>query len=477
MIPHHLIQRELGLRGSFYDYVKMAWPQVVHNDYHDGWHIKLICDHLQAVAEGQIRNLIINVPPGSMKTLNTSVFFNSWAWLHYPSLAFIYASYDLSNMLRASEMLEDLLISDWYKTRWGDHCSLDPQAAKREFTTDQGGYRYNTSVQGPLTGRHADILIVDDPMKPLAANSAYVGLDLVINWWRGTVTSRMKSDETGRKIVIMQRLHEDDLTGYLLRSAPEEWTHLSIPMRFEQSTAYKSKWGNDPRNTEGEVMWPEHLSDETLRKKERDMGAMVVASQLQQRPAPEGGAIFKAQQFKYWSVLPAKFDFVVCSWDCSFKDTDGSDYVAGQVWGKKGGEFYLIDSLRKRMGYSETQVAVETFTRKYPYSHTLIEDTANGVAVIDSLKKKLSGIIPVKPQGGKLSRAHAVTPLFEAGNVYFPDPTKMPWVNDLIGELLQFPVGSNDDQVDSLSQALTYLQSKVSHFGAAMEAAQRTGNW
>jgi predicted phage terminase large subunit-like protein len=242
----------------------------------------------------------------------------------------------------------------------------------------------------------------------------------------------------------------DDLAGRLLEAESagegEAWRKLVFPAIAEV---------DEPHRRVGEALHPERYDIHDLTRIKANIGPRDWNAMYQQRPAPAEGAVFKKDWFQWWTALPERFDRVVMSWDLTFKDTAGSDYVVGQVWGQLGAQAWLLDQVRARMGFVETCEAVARMARKWPQAmEKLVEDKANGPAVIDYLKRSIPGIVPIEPDGSKVARAHAVTPLFEAGNVFFPDPSIAPWAPDLEFELAAFPMGANDDQVDALTQAL-----------------------
>jgi predicted phage terminase large subunit-like protein len=467
------IEREIGLRGSFYDFVKMAWPVVEPSlEFRDNWHIKLICEHYEAATRGELRLLAVNLPPGGMKSLLTCVFWPCWAWIREPGLRWIFVSFDQSLTNRDSKKSLQLICSEWYQKRWGDKVEADPTAAIGDHSNTAGGWRFATSVDGKMTGRHADIIVVDDPIKPLEVNKK--AIEHVLEWWTGTVPTRLRDQATGRKIIIMQRLHEMDLVGYVLRNE-RGWEHLRLPMRFEPSAPSATRLGRDPRTEEGELFWPSRFPETSVLDLEKNLGSRGTAAQLQQRPSPEDGAVFQREWLSNrWAQLPEKFEKVIQSWDLTFKDGDGTDYVVGQVWGVLGPNFYLLDQVRGRKDFPNTLVAIKALSKKWPRAITkIIEDKANGPAVASVLRETLSGIIMVQPEGGKLARANAVAPLFEAGNVLLPE--KASWIEGYIEELLTFPVGQHDDQVDASTQALTFLFNKTSKFIQAMKRVKEGG--
>jgi predicted phage terminase large subunit-like protein len=290
---------------------------------------------------------------------------------------------------------------------------------------------------------------------------------------------------------MMQRLHENDLAGLAeaegmwTPDTPKGWDFLRLPMRYESELHCHTSIGfEDPRKESGEeLLWPSYKDEEEVSQIEKDMGGKdgtTVAAQLQQRPAPAKGVIFDKDTFQHYTLatLPDSFDFVIDSWDCTFKDTDSSDYVVGQKWGMKGSKFFLLALKRGRWSFIKTLSEVESLRTdaSYPKAHAvIIEDKANGSAVINVLSQKVSGFVAIQPEGGKVVRANAVTPLFEAKNVFHPHPDLAPWITLHENEMLKFPKGKNDDSVDCATQALNYLQSKATHFAAAMDAVVQGG--
>jgi predicted phage terminase large subunit-like protein len=302
------------------------------------------------------------------------------------------------------------------------------------------------------------------------ADQARGALEKDWEWWRGTMASRKADPSQFRRVGIMQRLHESDISA---RCIEEGYTLLSLPMRFETERRCVTRWGGDRRTVEGELLCPGRFDESTVAATERDMGSQVAAAQLQQRPSPAKGLIFERDWLAHeWRELPASGTYVQ-SWDCTFKDLSTSDYVAGQVWMVSGPRFYLVDRVKARMNFPATKQAIRDMASRHPKAMTiLVEDKANGSAVIQELTTELSGLIAVTPQGGKVARANAVSPLFEAGNVFVPALSRAPWVAEWREEMATFPMGRHDDDVDTTTQALIYLRAHdVSDYIAAIRLA------
>jgi predicted phage terminase large subunit-like protein len=470
------IDSERALR-SLREFVRQAWVIVEPSTpFVPGFHIDAIIDHLEAVTRGEIRNLLINVPPRHMKSLLVSVFWPAWEWIRWPERRWLYSAYAASLSIRDSVKFRRLIESPWYQARWGDRFDLtSDQNTKVRVDNSRSGYRIATSVGGSATGEGGDRIICDDPhnVQEVESDSVRKG---TLDWWAVVMSTRVNDPKTTAMVVVMQRCHQQDLSGHLLEQGG--WEHLCLPGEYEGPTCATSIGFSDPRTTIGELLWKERFGPKEIEDLKRSLGSYAAAGQLQQRPSPLGGGIFKRHWWRYWQPPGANLPPVVVqlpdgtyqsipaiyrpqrveqieSWDCSFKDLVTSDYVVGQVWGRLGAYYFLGDQVRDRMDCPTTVKAVRELSQRYPGSLAkLIEDKANGSAVIQMLKHEIEGILAVNPEGGKVPRAMAVSPLIEAGNVYLPHPLYAPWVNDFIEECAAFPNGAHDDQVDAMTQAL-----------------------
>lgn len=458
------LDRELGSR-SMRDFVEMAWPLVEPGTrFKSNWHIDAVCEHLEAAVHGDLKRLCISIPPGCMKSLTCSVLLVPWAWTHKPEMKFINGSYSDTNMARDSVKAQNIITSDWYTKCWGH--VVQPKKDRwtiRQFANKEGGFRAYTTVKGGITGEHADFHVIDDPTRAQDANGSLAvaanALEATIAWYDGTMSSRATDSSKFVRLLIMQRLHEKDLTGHVLKNGGYE--HLMLPMEFEPARKCFTSIGfEDPRTEEGELLWPEHFPAEVVETKKIDLGPRAAAAQLQQNPTPAEGNIFLAKWTeKRYEELP-KFSKLIQSWDCTFKE-GGTSFVVGQVWGTKDSDYYLLDEFRKKVGFSDTCLAIKAMSAKWPRAHLkLIEDKANGPAVVDVLKKKLTGLKLVQPEGGKIVRAEAVEHLWAAGNVVLPSDNIAPWIEEWVLEIIKFPNGAYDDRVDAMSQALLWLQLK-----------------
>ena len=502
--------RDLALRcaADLRVFIREAWPLLEPaRPFVGNWHIDCVAEHLMAVSAGELPRLLINIPPGTTKSSTVAVLWPSWEWLTSPHVRWIMASYAQTFAFRDSRKMRALLQSRGGKAAGtlfdrrgyqgvltllgqGWRLALD-QNAKGRYDTTAGGMRLATSVDGAATGDHGDRIVVDDPLNPKQARSLADRTN-ANEWWDETMSSRY-IDEDAAAVIVHQRLHQADLTGHLL-AREAGWHHLCLPAEYipGHQFTYPAKvvlpsgreLAGDPRTKPGELLDAKRLSAARLAKLAVDLGSYAYAGQYQQQPAPEGGGMFKKAWFtRRWQPddlrrLELGFDRVIASWDMAFKDTKGSDFVVGQLWGFHGADCYLLAQVRGRFSFTTTLHVVEALALFEPYGPAarakLVEDKANGTAVIDTLRSTVGGLIAVEPEGGKYVRAAAVTPYAEGGNVILPAADTIPCpefyvdaagehhdlpattVADWLYEHSVFPAGANDDQVDAHSQALTW---------------------
>jgi predicted phage terminase large subunit-like protein len=420
------------------------------------WHHSLIAEHLEATVSGEITRLIINVPPRTLKSTISNICFPSWVWIKEPNTKFLCGSY-ADTLARKHSVLRRLLMEcPWYQERWGDRFQLaDDQNVKSDYMNNKMGQMKAAGINGSVTGEGGDFIIIDDPHNPKTAESQ-TEREKALESFDLTWSSRLNDKKTGRIIIIMQRLHHRDLTGHLL--AKGGWTHLCLPSEAEGRTTLTFPLTKKTHIREdGSLLLPNREGPEELAQAKIDLGSYGYAGQHQQRPVPREGGIIKLDWLKYYDQLPdVRWDMILQSWDLAFKGEAQSDYVVGQVWAKSGGRAYLIDQVRAKMNFPQTIQAFRQFSAKHPHvGLKLVELKANGEALLASLQKEISGIVGVIPDKAKELRLHAVSPFFEAGNVYLPKQT--PWINDYTQELVSFGSWDHDDQVDCTTQALSRL--------------------
>lgn len=414
-------------------------------------YLKRLSVWLMEATLGVRRRIIVSLPPRHGKSELISRWFPVWALNHRPDLRIALCSFGAALAAEHGGWVRDTIAAHADRLR----VRLKPGSkAASAWKTTAGGGMVSVGVGGPLTGKGFNIGIVDDPIKNRQESDSETVRRAVRNWYTSTFYTRQ---EPGASIVVlMTRWHEDDLAGWLLeeaRQGGERWDLLSLPARAEE---------NDPLGRRvGEALCPWRYNEDDLREKERAVGSRDWAALYQQRPSPDEGEIFRRAWWQRWRVLPPRFDSLVLSVDCAFKDLRSSDYVVVQVWGRVGASFHLVDQVRDRMSFTATVNAVRAMAAKWPLaSAKLIEDKANGSAVIDTLRKEIPGLLPVEPHGGKVARAWAVQPYIEARNVWIPEDAAFPWVGHFVEEAACFPNGAHDDQVDTMTQALTYLAGR-----------------
>lgn len=496
------LDRSLVLANDgLYQFMKLSWPLIDPKPFQDGRILQEVCYTLQAVSEGHITRLIINQPPGTTKTTTVGTIWCVWDWLRYEAKRkFIYASYDKGIPLRGGGQVVKLLRSPWFLERWGRILASN-NPGKGELVTVAGGWRFATSVNGRATGWHGDIQVADDPIKPRdangGANHSDANLKNCLEWWTETMSNRMCDPLTAARIINMQRLHDADLSGHMINDE-EDWQLLSLPMRFDEknkSVLYYKRTlideqvkdsqpvvtevtRGDWRTKEGELLWPERFPLEAVISAERGLRtAAAVSSQMQQKPVPKGGLVFSEADLLWWHhegsdvlapngrpcvPLPQRGGQKVLSLDASFKGKDGSDRCSLGTWWAHGSQRYWIDNRTETWDFLKLLQQFPAMCKKWPLATArLIEDKANGPALVSMLKKSISGLIEVNPHGGKGDRADACTPLWRAGNVVFPHPSMSGygWVSEAVKEITGFPYYRYDDQVDQMTQALLYLEN------------------
>lgn len=460
-----LARRELA-KLSLVDCIQYMSPA-----YHAGWvHVKLadaLERFLAAVLARRSPRLMVFMPPRHGKSELVSRYFPAWTFGNHPDLSMIAASYASDLASRMNRDVQRIIDSPQYG-RVFEGVGLSGKNIRTvasgnylrnsdifEIVGHKGVYR-STGVGGGITGMGGDILNIDDPVKDHAEAQSATLRESVWNWYTSTAYTRLSPG--GGVLLTMTRWHQDDLAGRLLeRMAAGEgdrWEVISFPAIAARDEEHRR---------EGEALHPERWNLEYLRRIRETLGSHQWAALYQQSPVADGGNVFKDEWIRYWlpKDLPQKFSRVVQSWDMAFKESDDSDYVVGQVWGVKGANLFLLDQVRGRFSFTATLKAVVELSKKWPDALLkLVEDKANGPAVMDALKDVVAGFRPVEPYGNKVARAHAVTAVWESGNVYLPHPTICPWTTGFVAELLGFPSEAHDDQVDAMTQALDDIHKR-----------------
>lgn len=474
----------------------------------------------------RIQNLAINVPPGTAKSRIVSVYTPAWMWLHWPSWRAMFLSANPVVALRDSTLCRDLIVSDWYQSRFKPIWRLrNDKNAVSDYWNTGGGARRASGWFAKITGGRADALFVDDPHDADEQSLKPENLEKVTERWRSAIRNRVNDPANSVRMGIMQRLAVNDWSGYVVEN--EGFDLLCLPQEFEpQRLSDEPDYGKgqypretkigwrDPRTKHGELLFPQRFTTEVLDKEKSSLGSFRYAGQHQQRPAPLEGGIWKRIWWGYWipsgitippvtvrlsngefhecrqCVLPSRFEFMLQSWDMAFGKTETSSMVVGQVWALLGVERYLLDQLRAQMDFVETQSAFRQLSGDWPEVETkLVENKANGPAIISSLRSEISGIIAVEPEGDKVARAMAEQGTIESGHCWLPHPGLFQpatlrlleklhpkifkvlqraalksiekskekatnWVDEFVDEAAAFPNGAFKDTVDTASQAL-----------------------
>ena len=423
-------------------------------------HLELMAAKLEACRNGTIRRLIVNLPPRSLKSHFTTVAFVAWILGHRPDRKVICASYGQDLADKHARDTRKLMTSPFYKRVFPTRLAAS-RLAVSDFETTAGGGRMATSVGGVLTGRGADVIIVDDPQKPDEALSD-TARKSANQWFDNSLLSRLNNKATGCIIVVMQRLHQDDLVGHVLEQ-DDRWEVVSFPAIAEtdETVEFDTPLGRQlMRRKAGEALDPAREGLDTLAMIRRQIGEYNFQGQYQQKPTPVSGNMVKRAWLKYFELgeQPATFDFVLQSWDTANKSGELNDYSVCTTWGVKDRRFYLLDVYRARLNYPELKRAIRTCAERYAPNKILIEDKASGTQLIqDLLSEGLNSVLAydAPPGNDKVMRLHAQTASFENGCVLLP--SYAPWLSEYLSELTGFPGTKYDDQVDSTTQALAHL--------------------
>lgn len=499
---------------SLYEFLKDGWRWIDPSPFADGWALEAVAEHLEAVARGDIKNLIINIPPRMGKSSITSVAFPAWVWAQRrvsptsgPNVQFLHASYDQKLSLRDSVKCRRLIDSPWYQGLWGDRFNLvGDQNTKFRFDNDKNGSRLSTSVGSALTGEGGSIIVVDDPNAAMeAANAA--SIEATNEWWDIALSTRLNDARTGAFVVIQQRLGEGDLTGHILSTSSGDWTHLCLPMRYDSSRSFVTSIGwSDPRTEDGELLDPSRFGEDQVKQLEAKLGPWASAGQLQQAPAPRGGGIFKRDWWQLWESPDDSFppmEYVLVSADTAYTEKETNDPTGCTVWGlwydKGAPRVMLMYAWRKHLEMNgvytprlpdETNGEFERRTkphwglvewlaytcRRYKADRLIIEGKASGLTAMQEVQRLHGtedwGVQVVQPSGDKVARAYAVQPIFSQFLVHAPDKE---WADDVISEMASFPKGRYKDLTDSATQAMKFFREAgfiVHRHEAAFETAE-----
>lgn len=451
------------LRRDFVSFLAKVFAEVSGGDkYIPNWHIEAIAWELERIMSADNTRLIVTMPPRYLKSIAISVAWPAWVLGHDPQRRFVCVSYSAELAAKHANDCRSVMQSDWYKRIFPQTRLQKGKMAEMDFGTTQGGGRLSTSVGGTLTGRGGDIIIIDDPIKPDDANSETTRKN-VLTWFSNTLLSRLNNKKTGSIVLVMQRLHEEDLAGHLLEAGG--WHHLCLPAIAEEDLEIAI--GKDKIKTfrEDNVLHPERESRAQLDQLRHSMGTATFSAQYQQSPVPAEGLHVKRDWLRYYQTPPEKTvgDQIVQSWDTASKDGVFSDYSVCVTVLIRKREIYMLDVFRAKLKFPDLKRRSEALARKWQANVLLIEDAASGQQLIQILRREgLQGVprpIARKPEGDKVTRFAAQSHRIEAGALILPESA--PWRGEFERELLGFPNLRHDDQVDALAQLLAWEGTRV----------------
>lgn len=436
--------------------------QHLNNDQNlkPNWLLSTMAWHLDQVEQIELKRLIINVPPRHLKSISASVAFPAFALGRNPGTTFTLVCYSQELGEKMMRDLRSVLASPWYRRAFPE-LRLTKNTSS-EIVTDRNGGVNMTSVEGTLTGRGSDIIIVDDPIKPGDVQSE-AERKRVNEWFSNTLFSRLNDKKTGRIVVAMQRLHEDDVTGYLTASPDHGWTVLKVPAIADLDTLHPVLGKAAPYvRAAGSVIDPDREDHETLAQLQRDLGSLVFSAQYQQEPLPREGNLVKTAWFRTYSTekLDWSFDAVVASWDTASAANENNDFSVGSVFGVKDDRYYLLRVYRERLEYPALRRRIQEVSRRHGVGRVLLEWADSGRNLFSDLAELdiRSRYRVMKPRGSKEDRLAACSAIIEDGRVYLP--VSADWLAPFLSEVTGFPNARHDDQVDSLSQFLNYMRGR-----------------
>lgn len=454
--------------ADLYTFVRAAFHVIEPEQrFVDGWHIKILCEHLEAATRGEIRNILFTMPPRTMKSLVVSVFWPAWVWLKDPSKRFLFASYGHNLAMRDSVYCRRLIQSAWYQQQWSHKYRLvEDQNTKTRYETDVGGFRFATSPGGMATGEGGDFIVADDPHNVKKAESDNER-KMVIDWWRSVMTTRVRNPQTAVRVIVQQRVHVNDLAGDVLTRGG--YAHVNLPMHYDpERTTCTTLGAVDHRTTPGTLLWPEHIPEAVAQDWARDLGPYQASAQLEQAPTLRAGGVFKREWFQIIdaSEVPCVFDSVVRYWDCASTPDTGvgdPDFTAGCKIGCADGVFYVLDMRRGRWsphGVEQAMAQAAVSDGMHVPVHIEQEPGASGKSFVSNVARTVlpsCAVTARRPSGSKRDRAMVPAAKAEMLLVYV---LRAAWTDDFLDELCSFPGGAHDDQVDAFEGAIDACVSR-----------------
>lgn len=456
------LERE-ACRRSLATFVREAWHVLEPGQpYMHGWHVDVICEHLEAVTAGDLNRLLINIPPGTMKSSLTSVFWPAWEWgpKGLPATRFIGASHEQGLAIRDTMKMRRLVTSEWFQERWPIQLTADNNQ-KLNFENSKTGFRQACAV-GSMTGKRGDRVVWDDPHSAESALSD-AERNTALRVFQETLPTRLNNPDRSAIIIVMQRLHEHDVSGYILEN-DLGYEHLMLPMEFEPERACTTSLGwRDPRTEDGELLFPERFPRHVVDRDKRVMGSLATAGQFQQRPTPRTGAFFEWESLQVVQAAPELVE-VVRYWDKAGTDGGGA-YTAGVKIGMGvDGRWYILDVVRGQWAAPKREQTIKQ-TAQLDGRHCKIwieqEPGSGGKESAEATVRNLAGysIYAERATGEKSVRAEPYAVQIEAGNVSL---VAGPWNSEFINEHKTFPVGKYKDQVDAAGGGFNKLARPTS---------------
>lgn len=463
--------------------------------YLHNWHIEAMAEHLEAINRRQIRRLVINLPFRGMKSLVCGVAWPVWTWIQDEQpdtwlgskTRFLTLSYASNLAIRDAVKSRYLMQTPWFQERWGEKVKFRAdQNEKSYYENEWLGYRLAMGFDSSATGRDGDIQIVDDPHDAIKAMYSDTERQSAIEAWDQKLASRLTDLDKGAQVIVMQRLHPNDLSGHVL--AQGGWEHLNLPLEYSPSKRVVTSIGwKDPRSKDKENMWPERYTPDVVAEAKTRLGKNGWLAQMQQEPVPMGGTLLNLEWFKRFTIDPLamvkarKFRRVIQFWDTAQKDKEINDPWVGSTWGEDHeGHYWLLDVFRDRMDYPTGKRVVANYFAKWkPQGCTavIIEDKSTGSSLLQELPQARPAIpvVGMLPEKDKLTRMSVESPAIEAGLVHIPQTAT--WLHDWEMEISLFPASETKDQVDNLSMALRYFRENstklLAGFVGAAEAGRR----
>jgi predicted phage terminase large subunit-like protein len=466
------VPEEISL-GKF---IESAWHVLEpFTPYEKNWHIDYLAEHLQLVTAGDLTRLIINIAPRHMKSLLVSVMWPCWEWTFAPETRWLFASYDADLALKHSVDRRTLMNSEWYRSRWGRSVIFTPdQNQKGRFSNMRRGEMTAVSFGGRVTGLGGNRIVIDDPMNPRMADSE-LERETALNFYRKSLHNRLNQPDKDAMVLVMQRLHEEDLTGYL---AEQDWTRIVIPTEAEQDeTLVYPISGKTQERKEGELLWPERFTPAVIKAAKIDLGPMDYAAQHQQRPVPREGALVKDSVWRFydWQQKPVVLQLateVSMFVDTAMKDGQENDWSVAAVWALVQNDyysgfpagFYLLDLWRDKVQFGGLKAGVQSLWRSYPaIQNIVIEDKVSGTSLIQEFQNEAMPVIAFRSDVDKVRRLSVKTGYLEAGMGQLPKDA--PWLPDFLTEHRNFPKGKHDDMVDTTTMMLHHFSARISGWG------------